>query len=185
MLLEIAAAAQDYLSEPSPLADQITAAGISTWLINVMKKSNLKQFDWINEHSTIVNRGVSAAFAIVSTSGIHMLWHGNGESVSAGGTFTLVLASGWMGELQRSTWKTLGSYFMQQFATRMFFQHEKGKEAVDTVAEVVKDKKEQIAAVVMDQDTTILKLKEPIRPENRSEPTLEDRPIDWGWFTKK
>lgn len=180
MLLEIAAAAQDYLSEPSPLADQITAAGISTWLINVMKKSNLKQFSWINEHSIFVNRAVSAGFAIVSTSGIHMLWHGNGESMSAGGTFTLVLASGWMGELQRSTWKTLGSYFMQQFATRMFFQHEKGKQAVDTVADVVEQHKEKIAEVVAERDTTVLKLGER-KPPPLPKEAYRDAPIDWGW----
>lgn len=176
MLLEIAAATQDYLSDPSPLADQITAAGISTWLMNLMKKSEWPVFRRVTEHSTFINRAISAGFAIASTSGIHLLWHGNGDSVAAGGAFTIMLANGWMGELQRSTWKTLGSYFMQQFASRMFFEHEKGREAVDTVAEVVEGHKAELAAVVENKDPSILKLGTPVKKT-----TEADMPIDWGF----
>jgi hypothetical protein len=173
MLLQMAAqTANDYLSSPSVLADQVTAAGLSAWLIQRLKAS--RQIPFINEHSDWINRVLSLGFALATTLGMHFAWH---SDVSHGGG-VLLIGLPPMSEFLSGVWRTAGSFVMQQVAYRGFIKHEPGLQAVDVVAEVVAGHKEELAAVVENQDNSVLKLKEPISPVM---PFRPDVPIDWEW----
>lgn len=171
MLLEIAAAAQDYLASPPGLADQITAAGLSAWIIQKLKC--WPQFKWVNQHTDQVNRIVSGVFAVGTTLGIHAIWQRTAET---GGVLTI---SGipTMEEALPMVWKAGGSFIMQEIIYRGFMKHEPGLQAADAVADVVADNKEKLAEVVARRDDTVLKLREPRQ-------VASDVPLDFPWSQK-
>ncbi len=175
MLLQtVAQAANDYLGAPSPLANMVTAAGVSAWTIN-----KLKQWDrvpWINQNSDLINRAVSVGFALATTLGLHFAFHDDTTGVHHGGILEVGLPSG--GEFLGAMWRTLGSYIMQQGAVRGFIKHEEGLKAADSVADTIKAHREEIAAVVERKDESVLKLREP-------RDMAGDVPVEFPWTQSK
>lgn len=172
LLLQAAAqVANDYLSAPSPLANMVTAAGVSAWTINKLKQWN--GVPWINQNSDRINRAVSLTFALVTTAGLHIAFH---DDLTGARHVEIWLPSA--SEFLNAVWRTLGSYIMQQGALRGFVTHEPGLKAADAVADVVKDHKEQIAAVVEREDASMLKLNGPAK-------VAEDVPVDFPWTQTK
>jgi hypothetical protein len=179
MLLEAAAVANDYITNSSPLANMLTAAGVSAWTIKKLKEWN--RVTWINNNSDKINRAISVGFALATTWGLHFAFHDDTSGIHHGGILEIGLPSA--SEFLNASWKTLGSYMLQQGALRGFVEHEKGLRAVDTVAEKVEENKDKLAKEVEhadDSDTTALKLREP----RKVEPPPGDGPIDWKWNSK-
>ena len=172
-----ATSANDYLGSPSPLANMLTAAGVSAWTIKKLKEWN--KVKWINDNTDKINRVVSVGFALATTVGLHFAFHDDVTGVHHGGILEVGLPSA--SEFLGATWRTLGSYMLQQGALRGFLTHEEGLKAADIVADTVKEKKEELAEVVLRKDDTVLKLREP-EPKPR---TADDVPIDWAWNKKK
>jgi hypothetical protein len=191
-----AQAANDYLASPSPLADQLTAAFVSSWVIQQAKKTNLPGLGWINAHSVWVNRALSVGFAIATTSGIHAFWRGN--HTGDGGTFVLALADGWRTELGSAVWKTISSFVLQQGIYQGILKHESGASAADIVAGKVAEKGDELANVVVKEGlrndpTSLLKLAQDTPRDKKNAPVFTPpattaappaQPIEWNWDKK-
>lgn len=180
MLLEASQAAQDYLNSPPGLADQITAAAASAWVIQRLKC--WPQFPWIDQNSEKINRIVSGAFALVTTLGIHAVWERTPEH---GGVFILSGIPTWQ-EALPMIWKASGSFIMQELIYRNAIKHEPGQQAADVVADTIVAHKKEIAAVVerAEDRHDILKLREPrVTTEDRwPEPPKPKAKDEWGWL---
>lgn len=180
MLLQAAAqVAKDYIEQPSPLANMLTAAAVSAWTIKKLKE--WQRIKWINENSDKINRAVSVGFALATTLGLHIAFHDDATGINHGGILELGLPSA--SEFFAAIWRTLGSYMLQQGALRGFMTHEAGLKAADAVADVVQDNKERIAAVVEREsapDGSVLKLRE--KPPAAM---AEDVQLEFPWTTRK
>lgn len=88
MFLQLA----DVMPVATELPGLITTSAMSVAIIQSMKNSNIPWLQWINQHSSNVNRVVGLVFAFASAMGLHYEWDGaKGTLLITGLTATALL----------------------------------------------------------------------------------------------